>query len=298
MTAVFVGLATVDLVQRVERLPGPNEKVAALDAELLAGGPAAVAALTASVLGSESVLVTALGRHPFAASATAELHEHGVRVLDSADTGGVPPVSAVTVQSGTGERSVVSRSAAGRVSTPPDAFSEVVGGADLVLLDGHYPELALAAARLASSAGVPVLLDGGSWKPVLTDLLPLVDVAVCSEDFRAPGTDTPESQGPALLDRGVDAVAVTRGAAPVLCWSLRGEPEELSVPPVDAVDTLGAGDVFHGAVAHAMCQSAWRERLPEVIDFAGRVASARVAHRGRTSWIDALHTSADLVFLG
>lgn len=298
MTVVFVGLATVDLVQRVERLPGPNEKIASLDAELLTGGPAAVAALTASVLGSESVLVTALGRHPVAVSATAELRQHGVRVLDSTETGEVPPVSAVTVQDGTGERSVVSRSGAGRVSTPPDSLPDVVAGAEVVLLDGHYPELALAAARSAADAGVPVLLDGGSWKPVLDELLPSVDFAVCSADFRAPGTDTPEQQGPALFARGVDAVAVTRGASPVLCWPPNGERFEVPVPPVDAVDTLGAGDVLHGAVAHAMSRSAWREQLPDVIDFACRVASIRVAHHGGRPWIDALQSRTDLPFPG
>lgn len=295
---MFVGLATVDLVQRVERLPGPNEKIASLDAELLTGGPAAVAALAAAVLGSDSVLVTALGRHPFAASATAELSQHGVRVLDSAETDEVPPVSAVAVRDGTGERSVVSRSAAGRVSTPPDSLPDVIAGAEVVLLDGHYPELALAAARLAADAGAPVLLDGGSWKPVLDDLLPLVDFAVCSADFRVPGTDTPEEQGPALVARGVDAVAVTRGASPVLCWPPRGKRVGVSVPPVDAVDTLGAGDVLHGAVAHAMRSSAWREQLPGVIEFACRVASIRVAHHGRRPWIDALQSRTDLPFSG
>lgn len=296
------GLATLDLVQRVDEFPGPNEKVAALEADLFAGGPGAGAALAAAALGARARLITALGRHPLGEVVRKELADHGVEVADADPRGEAPPpVSAVSVREGTGERSVVSRNAGDRVAGPAESLL-ATPGTEVALLDGHYPELAMAVAVYARRHRIPVLLDAGSWKPVLDGLLPMVDIAVCSADFRAPGTTDPTGQGPALMDRGVRAVAVTRGADPVLWWrageGLRGEGRtgEIPVPQVTPVDTLGAGDVFHGALARAMASRPWFEQLPEVLSFAAEVAASRVEHIDRRRWIASLPGRVDLLF--
>jgi hypothetical protein len=61
-----------------------------------------------------------------------------------------------------------------------------VVGVDAVLVDGHHLDLALPLAAAARAAGVPVLLDGGSWKPGLEQLLTLVDIALISEVLQVP----------------------------------------------------------------------------------------------------------------
>ena len=105
---------------------------------------------------------------------------------------------------------------------------------------------------------MPVLLDGGSWKPGLERLLPLVDVAICSADFAAPGAlSTVDS----LIAYGVTSVAVTHGSDPVV-WATRGEAGTLAVPQVPARDTSGAGDAFHGAAAFGLAgRSEWQSTL-------------------------------------
>lgn len=303
------GLTTVDLVQRVAELPGPNEKVTSRDAELSTGGPAAGAALTAAALGAPTTLLSALGRHELAAPVRHELDAAGVRLIDAtADTDALPPISAVSVREGTGERSVVSRDGAALASghsaaeLPADPLVDVE--ADVVLVDGHHPALASRAAAYARERDVPLVLDGGSWKPVLDELVGAVDLAVCSADFRAPGTGSPSEQGLALLARGVRAVAVTRGGDDVLWWRSRPEGTgsgdgadhdsgRVRVPRVDAVDTLGAGDVFHGAVLAALTDSSWPERLPGVLDYAARVAASRVECHGRQRWLNAPSSAAE-----
>jgi sugar/nucleoside kinase (ribokinase family) len=295
--AVCVGLATVDLVQRVEEFPRPNEKVTALEASLVVGGPAAGAAVTAAVLGSPVTLLTALGAHPLAKMAATDLTRHGVDVVDAdPDEQRPPPISAVSVRDSTGERSVVSRNAQDRVVAPGN-LADAVDDADVLLLDGHHPLLAKAAASRANERGIPVVLDGGSWKPALDDLFPCIDLAVCSADFRMAGTSQPTEQGTALLHQ-VDAVAVTRGADPVLWWDRDGSSGEVPVPHVHPVDTLGAGDVFHGAVVHAMRAVSWRGQLPRVLAFAGKIAAARVAERGRDQWITSVEARSDLRSFG
>lgn len=197
---VFVGLATVDLIHRVAATPGVDEKVTALSQEIVAGGPAANAAVTFALLGGDAELITDLGRHPLAELAHADLVAHGVRVRAvEPDSPATPAVSSIRVLDATGERSVVSVNAAARTVTAPDWLPGVLDGAAVLLLDGHHPRLALAAARAARDREVPVVLDGGSWKPVLDELLPLVDIAVCSADFRVPSAAEP---APALLARG------------------------------------------------------------------------------------------------
>jgi len=161
------GLATVDVVYRVDRLPGPDEKAQATAVEIAAGGPAANAAVTAAALGAEVTLVTAVGSHPLGELIRADLAARGVRLVDAArEHPAPPPVSAVTVLEATGQRSIVSRNAGDLAARVP------AGGlpdADLTLVDGHHPALAVAAARAARR----LLVDAGTWRPVFADILPL-----------------------------------------------------------------------------------------------------------------------------
>lgn len=278
-TGLFVGLVTVDVVQRVDRLPGPDEKVVSTRADIAAGGPAAGAAVTFAALGGRARLLTALGGGPVAALAAEDLRSARVQVRDvAADDAGGPAVSAVTVLDATGERAVVSRNAEGVEAAAPADLAALVAESDVVLLDGHHPRLALAAARAAAGAGVPVVLDAGSWKPVLPDLLALTTAAVCSSAFRRPDG---RGAGADLLAAGPALVAVTAGPDPVRWWTATGSGA-VAVPAARARDTLGAGDAFHGAYAHALAAGAGP--VP-ALERAAAVASLRVGSVGPRSWL-------------
>lgn len=269
---VAVGLCTVDLVQRVERLPKPGQKVQSASVELAAGGPAANASVAAAALGGEARLSTVLGSHPLARLAFQDLTACGVVVSDVLPYRVAPPaVSAVSVRESDGERTVVSHNAAGITATADVDLT----GAGALLVDGHHPELALRAARAARAHGVPVVLDAGSWKPVLAELLPLVDVCACSAAFESPSPLT----NPVVIR--------TAGPDPVR-WTASGEDGEVAVPAVEVRDTVGAGDVWHGAAALAVARLGRvpsAEDLPELIAFANRAAAIRIAHEGPRAWV-------------
>jgi sugar/nucleoside kinase (ribokinase family) len=258
-----VGLATVDLVYRVDRIPGVDEKAQARSAEVAAGGPAANAAVTAAALGAPVTLVTAIGSHPLGALVRADLESYSVRVVDVAEgSAELPPVSTVIVADGTGERTIVSRNAGDRAHRVRETD---LPDAEVTLVDGHHPELAVAAARSARR----LVVDAGSWRPVFADILPHADVVACSAAFRHPGGFTAPD------------VIVTHGPGPVT-WTRDGHTEQIPVPPVDAVDTAGAGDAFHGALAHALhAGTPLRDAITEAI----RVAGVRVRHPGPRSWL-------------
>ncbi|GIE32509.1 kinase [Actinoplanes italicus] len=314
---LFVGLATVDLVQRVQRLPGTDEKVQSDSVDVAAGGPAANAAVTAAALGAsleaalgpghgfEITLVSAVGAHPLGDLIRADLAAHGVTLIDATpDAPDPPPVSAVTVLASTGERTIVSRNAGDRTVNPPP---EGLPDADLTLVDGHHPALASAAARSAKR----LLVDAGSWRPIFADIFPNADVVACSGDFRHPSAEParPTTGAPAPDQARRDAatasaiaaphVVITHGAAPVR-WFSASRPErtaqaaptrppragEVTVPHVTAVDTAGAGDAFHGALAVALVQG--DRDLPAAIAYASEIAAIRVSHAGPRAWLSHL----------
>lgn len=293
MHVVLAGLATVDLVQRVDAIPEPGEKARADSVELVAGGPAANAAVTVAALGGHATLLTGLGSHPLAQVAHSDLRRHHVRVVDlAADHAGPPTVSAVTVRGRDGERTVVSYNAADLDLSPPGELDSLVAGAAVVLLDGHHPRLALATAVTARRHGVTVVLDAGSFKPVLTELLPLVQVCAASASFRMPGRPEARETEHTVHDTGVPIVIRTHGSRPVT-WSYRGsdgtttgavEPESST-----ARDTLGAGDVWHGALAYEIALRSGETWSPEllrhVIARANLVAARRVRQPGPRAWL-------------
>jgi sugar/nucleoside kinase (ribokinase family) len=272
---VCVGLATVDLVQRVERMPGIDEKAEALSAEVAAGGPATNAAVTAAALGAEVTLVTAVGTHALGGLIRADLAAYGVTLLDAAPrSGSPPPVSAVTVLDPTGQRTIVSRNARDVAVAVPPELDRVLATADAVLVDGHHPALSLAAAH----GGRRLVVDAGSWRPVFADVLPHADVVACAAAFRLPGAAGTEE---ALRAAGVRRGAITHGPDPVRWWS--GDAAgDLAVPPVAAVDTAGAGDAFHGALTVALARD---PDLLGALRYAVTVAGIRVRHAGPRAWL-------------
>lgn len=282
---VFAGLATLDVIHRVDAPPGPNQKITAAAQFVAAGGPAANAAVTFAALGGHAVLVTALGQGAIAQTITAELAAQGVEVHDIAPLlRDATPVSSVTVLEATGERSVIGGDAAGlKAPCPgPELVHELLAGADVVLLDGHHPELARAVRDAASAAALPIVLDAGRWKPIMDELVGEVSDVVASADFRTPGARTSAETAAELRRRGAASIAVTAGPDPVHWW--HGERHgQIEVPQVRAVDTLGAGDVFHGAYAHALAASADIEAR---LRFAAEVAAIRCAHVGPRSWLE------------
>jgi sugar/nucleoside kinase (ribokinase family) len=250
--ALFAGLCTLDIIHGVTRMPGRNEKVTAQRQTIAAGGPATNAAVTFAFLGGRATLLTGVGGHPLTRGMLVDLQHSGVIVVDVAAGDNAPPaVSSIIVTQGSGDRCVVSTNAADRRLQPPPALDDLVTEASAVLIDGHHPALALAAARTAQARGRLTILDGGSWKPGTPDLLPHVDIAICSADFRPAGSPAEADVLGTLLDAGVPWAAVTDGPRPVR-WAGGGARGEITVPSVDAADTLGAGDVFHGAFTHAM----------------------------------------------
>ncbi|MCF2706471.1 hypothetical protein I6E29_04225 [Arcanobacterium haemolyticum] len=284
MRTVFCGLTTIDFIQKVGELPGPNTKVQSESAILDVGGPAANAARTAAALGAYPTLVSPIGPGIFGEMASQWLEESHVAIVDLADEGD-PSVSSVVVDAH-GQRNVVSSNSAGRSHRFPEA--NILDGATALLLDGHLLDVQIALARTAKAQGIPVVLDGGSYKSGIESLIPHCSHIIVSADFHLPGV-ADDVLLETLAWRGATLVARTRGDEPVEAV-YQEKAYSLPVQVVDVVDTLGAGDVLHGAFTAAL--GAGEDPL-ESLAAASSLATLSVQGDGVMAWAKLLEAEVD-----
>ncbi|MFD6357250.1 PfkB family carbohydrate kinase [Nocardia tengchongensis] len=287
-SAWFVGLTTVDIAYGVDSYPPEDSKTLARNQFLGAGGPAANAAVAYAILSGDSpTLVTALGRDRLAEIARRDLLDNGVMLVDTtADSDHQPPVSSIVVARESQTRTIVSLDGS-RISAPfKDDLAAGLKGANIVLIDAHHPELSAGIAAAANESDIPVVLDAGRWKDAHKALLPLVDIAILSTAFEPP--DLPTATADNVIDYvrsvGPQKVAITHGAGPIR-YSDDSSSGEIAVQPVDAIDTLGAGDILHGAFCHFTVQG---HDFIESLSHAAEMATLSCQHFGTRRWSDFL----------
>ncbi len=279
---VFLGLATADIVYYLPHHPRNNQKIKAERQLSFAGGPATNAAVTFAAFGNQASLITGLGMHPLAFMAKTDIADHFVHLIDCTDQPKRPPILAsIMVDLSNGERSVVFSNTDVR-KLRSDALGEsILEDADILMLDGYYLPQAVQLAEMAKPLSIPVVLDGGSWKEGLEELLPLCDYAICSNNFFPPGCSQPECVLSFLQDRGVGSIAITRDGEPIIARH-GGDTLDVPVMEIKAVDTLGAGDIFHGAFCHYILDHDFLTSLGR----AAEVAGISCTSLGTRAWIE------------
>lgn len=250
-TIACVGLAVRDLVFAVPHLPqGPGKHFADAHTEI-GGGPAANAAVTVSALGASARFIGCLGDDERGNALDAELRSLGV---DTTRVRRIPgassPLSSVYVD-GSGDRMIVNHTDRALFSSARPAAEEDVTGSDAVLVDTRWLDGAVAALRAARSIGVPGIVDfEGRTGPATEQILATASHVA----FAAPalagltGTDDVDTGLRSVAASTEAWLAVTAGERGVY-WLEDGSLRHQPAFPVAAVDTLGAGDVFHGALA-------------------------------------------------
>jgi sugar/nucleoside kinase (ribokinase family) len=279
---LFVGLLTLDLIYLAESAPKNNQKIVAADYTVAAGGPATNAAVTFSYLGNQATVLGMLGSHPMTQLIKGDLDNYKVAIADfDKEATEPPPVSSIIVTQSTGDRAVVSINAmktqANRESIPPDILQNV----DIVLIDGHQMKVGKAIAQIAKSQNIPVVVDGGSWKPGFEELLPFVDYAICSANFYPPSCHTSQEVFAYLKKINIPHIAITHGEKPIeYLWE--DKTGTVGVPSIQPLDTLGAGDIFHGA----FCNYILRESFTDALAEAANIAADSCQFFGTRRWMN------------
>jgi sugar/nucleoside kinase (ribokinase family) len=251
---LFAGRTTLDAVYWLDELPQEDTKVFARAFRVAPGGPACNAAITHALLGGGATLLSAVGQGPWADVVRGELGRRGIRLVDLAAGGYETPLTTVLVNAAGSTRTIVNPPLAGMdLRTLGAAWDFAWGKLPAVALsDGFHLDETLPVLSALRDMGTAICLDGGSWKPGTDTLAPMLTAAICGERFAVPG-EAAEATLAWFAAQGVPFAAVTRGPRPILGFD-RGRLLEIAIDPVEAVDTLGAGDVLHGAFCFYFAQ--------------------------------------------
>lgn len=252
---VCIGLATRDTILAVPRHPGADELVMATDVAVAGGGPAATAAVTLARLGVETYFVGAVGDDDTGAFIRDGLESEGVDVSELAViAGGRSPESAIYV--GRGTRAIAAfRGDVGLPRLSPRAEG-LCRDADWVHVDQTGYPIAPRVSRLSIDAGIPI--DG----------LDLAGVALYAPTES--GLERDFGTAEKALAAGAELVVVTRGSEGCIAYTREETLAAPAAPLVEPVSTLGAGDVFHGALLASLVRG---EQLSTALAFANRVAA-------------------------
>ncbi|ESZ77796.1 sugar kinase [Mesorhizobium sp. L103C105A0] len=270
-----VGALTLDTILRVETLPTHQGKFIASDGIQIASGMATSAACAARRLGAEVFLWASAGGDAVGDQLLAGIEAEGVDCGFVRRVEGARSALAAILVDAHGERIIVPFYDPKAQADPEAVPVADLSGFDAVLVDVRWPGAAALALTAARDAGCPAILDADTAPlEVLERLLPLASHIVASETAARIICDhalDPETACADLASRTDAFVAVTGGAAGSW-WHDRsaGCVRHIAAPKIKAVDTLAAGDVFHGAFAVALA-----ETMP--IEQALRFASAAAA---------------------
>lgn len=285
---LFIGLITLDLIYLADNPPQANQKLVARDSTIAAGGPATNAGVTFSYLGGQSTILGVLGKHAIAQLIKSDICQFPITVTDLApDTTNSPPVSSIIVTQSTGERAVISLNAVKTQATieaiPPHIYTQLANHTyQILLIDGHQIPVSRELAQIAKTQNIPVVIDAGSWKPGLESLLHLVDYAVCSSNFYPPGCQSREDVFTYLQTYHIPHIAITCGEKPIQYLDNQQEIHTIPIPPIHTVDTLGAGDIFHGAFSYYILNHSFPQALTQATQIAAKACSCF----GTRKWMD------------
>ena len=150
----------------------------------------------------------------------------------------------------------------------------------VVLIQLEIPlETVAVAAQTGREAGAKVILNPAPAATLPEDLFDFVDILTPNENEAKllSGKDSPEDGAKALLDKGLEGVAVTLGEAGILFGSSTNSIERLLGFSVKAVDTTGAGDAFNAALAVGLGRG---DAMCEALRFAQAAAALTVTRLG------------------
>ncbi len=265
---------------RVDQFPTPDNKVMASEFLITSGGQSGNAAIAVARLGAAVSFVGPLGgpNDEFANRILASLTRENIdcsgamRIPDA-----ISSVSLILVDA-EGEKIIATRRDQGLGAVTLENPAQTVAAADAVLLDNRYPNFATPIGNAAKARGIPRVLDLDKGSAPDDPLLMACSHVIASaEGLR--GTTGLDDLRAALLKMGEffdGFLAYTDGADGVY-WLDGGEVRHMDAFKVDAIDTLGAGDVFHGAFTFRLVETG---DIVESLRFAAAAAAIKCTRFG------------------
>ncbi|ANL25315.1 carbohydrate/purine kinase protein (plasmid) [Rhizobium sp. N113] len=254
-----IGAAVLDTLFRVRSLPSGQGKILPYEMLQVAEGMASSAAFAVARLGGHASLWGAVGDDATGERIISDLGDSGIDTSGMTVVQGARSAVSTILIDDEGERLIVPFYDERLHDTVRLVTEQEMSAFDAVLVDVRWPKLALRVLIAAGKAGKPAILDGDvAGEGVIEMLAPAASHIVFSQPAaeRLAGTaDLVETVG--LLKRKFEHafISVTAGEHGSLWFDdPSGDIRHLAAPKVRAIDTLAAGDIFHGAFALAIAE--------------------------------------------
>lgn len=289
-----VGLNATDTLIRVPRFPAFNSKVEITSSSVSAGGQVASALVACAKWGLRTRYLGKIGDDAAGEFQRGEMAREGIEAHFAVVKNCESQSAYILVDGETGERTVLWKRDPRLDIQPAELNREWVVRARLLHVDGHSTAAATQAAKWAREAGIHVMADLDNLYPRAEELLASVDYMISSREFpaRLTGELNLLTSLPAIARQfGCRVTAATLGSEGVIAWD---GSSFLYSPAFDvkAVDTTGAGDIFHGAFAFGLLQD-WP--LHRILEFGCAAAGLNCMALGARGGIEPVSKIESLI---
>lgn len=252
---VGIGANVYDTLYTIPDFPEEDTKLTALSSVQSGGGPCATGLVAASKLGGDCAYIGCLTDDGAGVFLKGDLEKYNVSTeFVTTHKGYVSFSSSIWLNKKTASRTCVFY----RGNVPPLKLDEkqiqAIKDADILMVDGNELNAAIEGAKIAKQSNTKVLYDAGGLYEGVENLLPFADILIPSEEFAIGHTKANNAIDAAkiLFEKySPEIVVITQGKKGGIIFDGK-EIKEYPAFLVDAVDTNGSGDVFHGAFAFAV----------------------------------------------
>jgi len=254
---VGIGANVYDTLITVDKYPEEDTKKRASYTKVSGGGPCATGLVAASKLGESTAFIGNLTDDGASAFLLSDFEKYGVGTDNIRTKNGYRTFSSYILLC----EDTVSRTCVfDRGNVPPTELDEsqiqAIKNAKILMIDGNDMKAAIEAGKIAREHGTKVLYDAGGLYEGVENLLPFADYLIPSEEFALghTGAETVDEAARLLYEKySPEIVVITQGKKGGIMYD-GDKVTKYPAFPVDAVDSNGSGDVFHGAFAFALCR--------------------------------------------
>jgi len=284
-----LGRSVVDYCVLVEKYPENDQKTEAIDRFYGSGSPVPNALSQLAKWGHHVSLISKVGNDRDGRFFLDELKSSEVEinhVITSQQE--VTPRAHIWVERGSGKRTIVLDRTIAPLSINELPYDEL-RASNFLLLDGYEADASIGAAKIVKDSGGKIILDAGSRRDRLDEQLKLADWIIVPLAFAKQvygSTDLFEVVRDLKKMDSIGAIVTNGAAGCVACWDEFPNAQWFPAIPVEAVDTTGAGDMFHAGFIYGLANNLSVEQSIQWAAAAGALATTKLGGRGFLSTID------------
>lgn len=282
-----MGLNSVDFLCVVPEFPAPDSKMEMLQFSKQGGGQVATAMVALSRWGVRTKYIGKVGEDELGQFSLHSIRQEGVDVSSVImEPHATNQFATIIVDGASGERTILWNRDERLMYRQGELKKEEICSGRLLHLDGHDVHAAIQSATWAKEEGIPTVVDLDKVEPLTPELIKKIDFVITSSRFPTffTGMSDPEKALVEMQRHSSGFICTTLGREGAMALIDR-KILHLKGFEVNAVDTTGAGDVFHAGFIYGLLQN-WE--VSDILRFANGAAALKCRELGGRNGIPTL----------